>query len=86
MSNGCPVCELIVKTENPRYRDRNVIVFDPCPLCPDPVVVVRKHQAGPTEGVKGAIKDIMRELFGNNARFSNEPSHSWLHTYWHIKR
>ena len=86
MGDGCPVCELIIKTENPRYRDRKFIVLDPCPLCPEPVIIIRRHLASLTEEDKKTAQDIARELFGDNARFSNEPNHSWLHTYWHIKR
>jgi len=87
MSEGCPVCKLIKKTENPRYRDRKFIVLDPCPLCPGaPVMIIRRHVVSPTKEDKEAMKDIIKELFGDNARFSNEPKHDWRHAHWHVKR
>ena len=87
--NDCPICVLVKETENPRYRDRKVVVFDPCPLCPDPVLIIRQHLAEPTapaEGERGALVEIMRELFGDNARFVTEPQHGWRHFHCHIKR
>jgi len=86
MQNRCPVCALVETTERPRYRDRKFVVFDPCFLCAEPVMIIRKHLTSLTEKDKEDVMEIIKELYGRNARFTNEPKHDWRHVHYHIKR